>query len=148
MAKSLRSLRLDPSTTSRCMLVDPVTREPISDEDGGLFIEVRSPWSQEADKHRFEVQDRARKLGRELNAKEQRDNYDAYLAKLTVGWNLPDDDGAPKPCNFASAREVYSDAGLYWIKEQVSEFINDRGNFRNPGSTTSEPGPDTSLTSA
>lgn len=49
------------------------------------------------------------------------------LAKVTTGWDGLTEDGAPLPFSEDNAKKLYRIAPA--LREQVTEFVNDRGNF-------------------
>jgi hypothetical protein len=60
-----------------------------------------------------------------------------FLAELTTGWLIvtPDGDVIEDACTPQSARELYSDNGWLWLRDQVEAGLGDRANFtRKPTS--------------
>jgi len=51
------------------------------------------------------------------------------LVLLTAGWTLDGIDGKPVEFTEEAARELYSDAGMAWLREQGEDFVRDRSNF-------------------
>ena len=51
------------------------------------------------------------------------------LVVLTVGWTLDGIDGNPVEFSKEAARELYSDAGMAWLRDQAEEFVKERANF-------------------
>ena len=49
------------------------------------------------------------------------------LAKVTVSWDGLTEDGQPLPCTEENAKRLYRSSLA--VREQVAEFVNDRGNF-------------------
>lgn len=73
---------------------------------------------------------------------EQQANDIELLVTLTRDWrNVPDEDGAPLPCDAALARELYEGNPL--VVDQALQFLNDRPRFFGVSSTTSAPSSNT-----
>jgi len=51
------------------------------------------------------------------------------LVLLTIGWTLDGIDGNPVEFTKEAARDLYADAGMAWLREQVESFVQDRSNF-------------------
>jgi hypothetical protein len=58
------------------------------------------------------------------------------LAACTAGWeNVPmgwvngTDDETPAPFSKENAEKLYDNEGVFWVRDQVNEFIDERANF-------------------
>lgn len=118
---------------SRMTIHHPATGLPLRDADGNpAWIDLLSMDSKAAQQIQRAAQNRrlerrVRKLTAEDLAAEETD----LLAALTAKWRLLTLDGAAieVECNAPNAAELYSLPELAWLREQVSGFVADRGNF-------------------
>lgn len=134
-------LALDVDKPGRLMLVNPVTRQPLRDGAGNeAWIDLYSSDSAAArtcmraqSRRRLNVRGRVRLTPEELEA----DSVE-LLAALTVDWRLLSLDGEhlDVPCTPENARELYAEAAVAWIREQVDEFVGDRSNFSKASSAS------------
>lgn len=112
-------------------LLHPVTGELIRDEDDGLMrIELVGKDSKEFRKAQRAI------TSRRLKSRSKANRIDAdaleheavdMLVACTKGWEGFADEGELLEFNPANVRKVYTKYA--WIKEQVDEFVDDRGNF-------------------
>lgn len=135
------TLALAVEKPSRMPILDPVTKLPLKDAETGeeAYIDLLSWDSPVAAQHRIERADRMRRLGRDLNAAEAEDDLRELLAKLTTGWLLVGLDGRriPADCTFANAVALYGMHETRWIRLQVVDHLNNAGNWRPAGSSSS-----------
>lgn len=127
-------LELEIEKPYRLTLVHPVTRQPLRDEEGKeAYIDHYSSDSEIARKHqraiarrRLAMRGRAKITPEELEA----EATDLFVA-LTAGWYLVDLRGKKIDVPFSqeSARRLYSNSAVGWIREQVDESTADRANF-------------------
>lgn len=118
---------------SRMTIHHPGTGLPLRDADGlPAWIDLLSMDSKAAQQIQRAAQNRRlerriRKLTAEDLAAEEID----LLAALTSKWRLLTLDGAAidVECSAANAAELYALPELAWLREQVSGFVADRGNF-------------------
>ena len=68
---------------------------------------------------------KAPKLVHEQNKQRALDD----LVLLTIGWTLDGIDGNPVEFSKEAARDLYSDTGMAWLREQAEAFVQDRSNF-------------------
>lgn len=134
-------LELPVDAPIRLVLVHPATRQPLRDEAGKeAFIEHHSGDSEVARKHQRAVQRRRLAMrGRmKITPEELEAEGIELLAGLTTGWHLVSLDGKAidVPFTIDAARELYGNAAVAWIREQVDESASDRGNL-SPASSTS-----------
>lgn len=127
-------MALEVDKPSRMVIVHPVSRQPLRDADGKeAFIELYSGDSDVAKKHHRAVQRRrlAMKGRGKITPEELEAEHVEFLGALTCGWYLVDLSGAPISVPFSpeNARDLYAEAALSWVREQVDEFTGDRGNF-------------------
>lgn len=133
------ALALEVDKPSRMIVVHPVSRQPLRDKDGNeAHIELFSGDSEHARKHQRTVTRRRLAMrGRgKLSAEELEAEAIELLAALTTGWVLLDFDGNAIDVAYSqdNARELYGDPGMSWLREQVDEFVADRGNFSKASS--------------
>lgn len=133
-------LGLSTDTPSKMILVHPVTRQPLRDEDGNEgYIDLYSSDSDVARKYDREVT--RRRLNQRGQIRLSPEELEAEgldkLAALTAGWNLVALNGKKLdvPCNTQNARELYSIPSMTWIRDQVNEFAVDRANFAKASSS-------------
>jgi len=116
-----------------CLLVDEVRRMPVLHPASkrplpGAWIDLRSNDSSAA--RAFDNQlteDRLKNPDSRRTAADIEGLSADRLAVLTVGWNLVTLSGARLdiPFNMAAARELYAEAGMSWLREQVVKFVFD-----------------------
>jgi hypothetical protein len=51
------------------------------------------------------------------------------LVALTVDWNLKGEGESALPCDDETKREIYTDRRVAWIRDQATDFVEDRANF-------------------
>ncbi len=135
------ALALEVDKPGRMVVVHPVSRQPLRDAEGNeAYIDLYSGDSEAARKHQRAVQRRRlnmRGRGKVTPEELEGDGVD-LLSALTVGWYLLDFAGGKidVPFNADNARELYSTPALSWIREQVDEYVADRGNFSKASPTT------------
>lgn len=127
-------MALEVDKPERMTIVHPGTRQPLRDEKGNeAFIDLHSGDSDVARKHGRAVANRRLGMrGRvKLTAQELEADAAELLSALTAGWLLLDLTGQPIEVEFSreNARELFTEPGLAWLREQVDEFVADRGNF-------------------
>lgn len=140
MTNPFAGMALAVDRPSRLALLHPVTKLPLRDAEGGeAWIELLSWDSAASEAHRIERDDRARRLGRDLTAEEANQDMAAHLAALTTGWRLLTLAGAALdvPCSPEAARALYGDRVLKWVRVQVLEHLNNRGNWHAASATAS-----------
>lgn len=128
------ALALEVDKPGRMTIVHPVSRQPLRDAEGKeAFVDLYSNDSEPARKHQRAVQRRRLAMrGRgKLTPEELEAEQVELLAALTAEWYLVDLAGRPIDVPFSqeNARELYGDAAVSWLREQVDEFAGDRGNF-------------------
>jgi hypothetical protein len=127
-------LELSVEKPFRLVLVHPVTRQPLRDVAGNeAYIEHFSGDSEIARKHQRSVT--RRRLAMRGRAKLTPEEIEAeaieLLAALSTGWNLLDLSGGKIDVPFTqeNARDLYGNAAVGWLREQLEESASDRGNF-------------------
>jgi hypothetical protein len=138
------SLLLDVDKPGRMAIRHPATGEPMTNSAlEAAYVDVYSSDSEIARKHqraigqrRFEEAQRRRKRGAKYEEFEEA-NID-FLVALTAGWRLVGLDGGDLdvPFNKDAARELYSEPGMTWLRDQVEEFAGDRANFSKASPTS------------
>lgn len=134
------ALAIEVEKPSRMVLVHPVSRQPVRDKEGKeAFINLYSADSEMARKHQRAVTRRQLAMrGRAKNTPEELEaNAVGLLAALTApDWYLVDFNGDPidVPYSPENARELYTEPAVSWIREQVDEYVGDRGNFSKASS--------------
>jgi len=133
MTEKTEALSLDSlssADTSVFMpLVHPKTGEVILTPDGGeMGITL---YGKDSDIYRKAQRDITnRRLSKKTNATLTAERLEAeaneVLARCTTKWNIVYE-GEAIECNFSNAKKVYT--SLPWVKEQVDEFVAERGNF-------------------
>ncbi len=131
---NLDALAIDVNQTVKVSILNPKTRQPIRDADGNeAYIELVSLDSPEvvavrkaATNKRLKARGRATMTADEMEA----ELAETFVA-ATKSWNLIALDGTPLKVdlNVATARVVYTDPRFSWIREQVSEALDDRATF-------------------
>jgi hypothetical protein len=133
MSSKFAALEIDIDKPSRMTLLDR-DRQPYRNGDGHVaWIDLYSGDSEIARKHRRAVtRKRLAMRGRGKVAPEELEAEDnELLAALTAGWDLVITD---VPFTQENARDLYSNARVPHIREQVEEFVFDRGNFSKASS--------------
>lgn len=131
---SLDALAVDVSNAVPVILLHPKTRQPLRDANGKeAFISVVSLDSPEVQKvQKAALNKRLKMRGRvTMTADELEAERAEALVAATKDWYLIGLDGTPLnvPLNDTAARTVYTDLRFSWIKEQVSEALDDRATF-------------------
>lgn len=135
------SMSLPTEKPERMTILHPTTRQPLRTKDGAeAYIDIYSADSEIKRKHdRAVTQRRLSVRGRmKLTVAELEAEGLELLALLTAGWRLVSLAGEliDVPLTVENARELYADAGMSWLREQVDEFASDRANFSKASSTT------------
>lgn len=141
MSSKFSGLALAVDKPQRMTILHPVTRAPLKDAEGQeAWVEAFSGDSGPArDWRRALVQRRlATRNRRQPNAEEIETDTVDLLVGVTQGWRLLDLEGNPIEIAYSkeAARELYADPALAWLREQVDEFVADRGNFSKASSTS------------
>lgn len=139
MSSKFAGMTLEVEKPSRMTIVHPVSRQPLRDASGvEAFIELYSGDSEVARKHHRAVQRRrlAMKGRGKISPEELEAEQVEFLCALTTGWHLLALDGSAMEVGFSAenARDLYAEPALSWLREQVDEFIGDRGNFSKASS--------------
>lgn len=131
---SLDALAVNVSNAVKITILHPKTRQPLRDTAGNeAYIEVVSVDSPEvmavqkaAINKRLKMRGRATVTADEMEAERAE-----TLVAATKGWYLVSLDGTPLnvALDTATARTVYTDPRFAWIREQVSEALDDRATF-------------------
>lgn len=112
-------------------LVHPTTYQPLD-----IRIKLLGTDSKVWRKHEREVQNKRLQRFQKRGAKARLTMEEAEaealdgLAKVTQEWQGMKESGKDVPCTRENARRIYQD--YPWIREQVDEFVGDRGNFLPP----------------
>lgn len=136
------SLALDTDKPTKMTLNHPKTNSPLVDAQGQMaFILLYGMDSEAAQKAKKDATTRnlRRRNRSTLTADELEANNVEFLVALTAGWHLvnPAGEAVDHPFSAANARQLYANPKMSWIREQVDEFVGDRGNFLNTSSQTS-----------
>lgn len=132
------ALALAVDEPARMVIIDPVSGRPMLAADGREgYIDVYSSDSEIARKHyrktgQSRLDEMARRKKRASVSIETFEQNDLdLLTKLTAGWLLVAPDGTiiDVPFSPENARELYSDPGMAWLRDQVDEFAAERSNF-------------------
>jgi len=112
-------------------LLHPVTGQVIrDDDDNAMRVRLVGKDSKEYRKAQRAITERR------LKSRSRANRFDAdgieqeatdLLVACTVGWEGFAEDGKDLEFNKANIRKVYTN--YPWIREQVDEFVDDRGNF-------------------
>jgi hypothetical protein len=135
-----------PEAPARMTLLNPANGDAIVHEDTGeeAWIELHPAQSAvgRAIDRRIIDKNLRRRVQR-LSMKDLDANVVDKLAHLTQAWSLAYPNGKPIDlvCNPDNAAFVYD--GVPWMREQVSNFVNDLGNFLTTPSTNSSTSPST-----
>ncbi len=144
------ALEMAVERPARLTIVDPVSRQPLRDKTTGTeaYIDLYSADSAVAVKHQRAVQRRRLAMRGRMKIQPEELEADAIelLAALTAGWKLVSFDGSDLGVEFSqeNARELYASPGMAWLRDQVDEFVADRGNFSKGSSAGSLNTPNTS----
>lgn len=138
MNSKFASLGLEVDKPARMILVHPTNRQPLRDAKGkDAYIELYSSDSDIARRHQQAIQRRRlAQRGRTIRITPEELEAEAveFLASLTAAWHLVGlrGDHIDVPFSVENARELYAAAPLAWLREQVDEYVADRGNFNAP----------------
>lgn len=140
MSGKFAALELSVDNPSRMTIVHPTTRQPLRDAEGKpAYIELYSADSEIRRKHdRAVARRRLAMRGRgKITPEELEAEAVELLAALTTGWHLLDLAGDVVDVAFTpeNARELYAATKMTWLREQVDEYVGDRGNFSGASST-------------
>ncbi len=119
----------------RCIILHPTNGEPIYDKDGQpMFVALFSHDSPRARDYNRETLNRrlARRNKSNLSAEELEAETVGLLVALVADWhlvNVTTREPITMPCNPANARTLFNEPALQWLREQVSEFVQERRNF-------------------
>lgn len=133
---------------ARMTILHPIANEPMADTAGGpAYIDLYSADSDRARSYNRKVSQRRLDMrGRAVitAASLESENY-GLLAELTAGWHLVGLDGEKMDLPFTTqnARDLYTDAGMSWLREQIDAFAGARGNFLKPSANGSSTSPST-----
>lgn len=127
-------LAVQADKPARMIIRHPGTGQPLRAKAGDeeAWIELLSADSEAALRFQRAARDRRLSGGaRRMKAADLDAEGAELLAALTVDWRLVTLDGSPieVPCGAANAVELYSMPELAWLREQVDQFVSDRGNF-------------------
>jgi hypothetical protein len=141
MSTKFAALGMAVETPSRMVILHPVTRRPLCNAETGAeaWIELLSEASAPGRAHDRDRTDRMLKMkGRKLSPEEIETDMVDKLAAVTKAWSLFSLDGIPLEidCTAAEARALYAMPEARWLRDQVSEFATDVGNFRPAASTS------------
>lgn len=142
MPGAFDDLKLPADRSARFYPLHPGTRRRIFPAEGAegaeggeggeaCWIELRGWHSAAGTEHRHKREERLRRIGRDLTPAEADGDMADMLAALTVAWRLvaPTGRALDVPCNFDTARELWADPDMLWLKGQALGFINNEGNF-------------------
>lgn len=127
-------------TPDRMTIINPITGEPLVRSDTGeeCWIQTYAAQSKRGSEIDRELTNKAmRKRIQRMTGKDVDENVIAKLGMLTTGWSLALLNGEPLDveCTPENATELYTD--IRWLRDQVSAFVNDLGNFQPTVSGTS-----------
>jgi hypothetical protein len=133
-------LELEVETPFRLVLVHPITRQPMRDEQGNpAYIDHYSSDSEIARKHQRNIQRRRLAMRGRMKITPEELEAEAVdiLAALTVDWHLVDLKGQviDTKCTQENARKLYASPAVSWLREQLDESTADRANFSKGSST-------------
>ncbi len=128
------ALSLDVEKPGRMIVVHPITRQPLRDDEGReAYIDLYSGDSEQARRHQRSIARRRMAMrGRgKLTPEEVEAEATEFLCAVTTGWYLLDLDGHPLGVEFSveNARELYGLSAIAWLRDQVDEYVGDRANF-------------------
>lgn len=131
---SLDALAIDVNSAVKVPIVDPKTRQVLRAADGTeayiSIVSVDSPEVQRVQKSTLNK--RLKQRGRLTMTADELDAERAeVLVAATKDWFLVSRDGTALnvPYSEATARALYTDSRFTWIREQVSEALDDRATF-------------------
>jgi hypothetical protein len=137
-----------PEAPARLFLRNPYDGEPIvrNDTNEECWIELHpaaSRFGREVDRRLMDENLRRRNQG-PLKGVEIQNGIIKKLAMLTNAWSLAQLDGTPvdEPCTFDNCVFYYTQ--VEWLRDLVSNFVSDLGNFRPTPLPTSLTTPNTS----
>jgi hypothetical protein len=118
---------------ARMIVMSPWEPEPIVRKDTGeeCWIDLHPSQSTIGRAIDRRLLDKTlRRRTQRAGAKDIEQNVIEKLAHLTKAWSLAMPDGTPidEPCTPENALALYTD--VQWLRDQVSNFVNDLGNFR------------------
>ncbi len=124
----------------RMTVIHPVTNDPLTLNSTGeeCWIEAYPSQSKRGSEIDRELTTKVlRKRVQRMSAKDIDENVVAKLGMLTTGWKLALLNGEPLDveCTPENATELYTD--VRWLRDQISTFVNDLGNFQPTPSGTS-----------
>jgi hypothetical protein len=142
-------LGLATDVASRMPIMHPITGQPLRHADTGAeaFIELLSSDSAVARRvDRATSDKRLRSRARRLTAEELEGDRMEKLAKLTRGWSLVRLDGGALDVPFSegTARELYAEPSMAWLRDQAQAWVDDLGNYAGSQSSNSSTSPATS----
>lgn len=142
-------LGLATDVASRMIIMHPVTGQPLRNLATGqeAYLELLSRDSTAARRADRAITDKQlRSRARRLTAEELEGDRIEKLAKLTKGWSLATLDGAALdvPFSEATARELYAEPTMAWLRDQAQTWSDDLGNYAAAPSTSSSTSPATS----
>jgi hypothetical protein len=134
-------LELEVEMPFRLVLVHPITRQPMRDEQGNpAYIDHYSSDSEIARRHQRNIQRRRLAMRGRMKITPEELEAEAVdiLAALTVDWYLVDLKGQVinTKCTPENARKLYASPAVSWLREQLDESTADRANFSKGSSTT------------
>ena len=117
----------------RMTVINPVTNDPLvrADTNEECWIEAYPAQSRRGSEIDRELTTKVlRKRVQRMSAKDIDDNVIQKLGMLTTGWSLALLNGEPLgvECTPENAVELYTD--VRWLRDQVSAWVNDLGNFQ------------------
>lgn len=121
------TLELNVDQPQKLVLRHPITRIPLD-----AWVSVYSMESPIAHAfHREIIDRRLRDRVFSANAETVEAETIELLAKLTADWSLVGLDGRKidVPCNYENAKALYGNPRLFWIRNQVNDFVSSLGNF-------------------
>jgi hypothetical protein len=131
---------------ARMTILHPVTLRPLVNSMTGeeAYIDLLPAQSQVGTAADRDTQDSYLRLRRRVTAEDTEKATTLKLGKLTVGWSLALLNGAPLdiPCTPDNAMDLYGE--IRWMRDQVSSFVTDLGNFPSNTSAISADTPNTS----
>jgi hypothetical protein len=133
-----------PEAPARMTVISPWDPDPIVRNDTGeeCWIELYPSLSEVGRQVDRKLLDKnLRRRAQRMSARDIEANVVEKLAGLTKAWSLAMPDGTPidEPCTAENAIAIYTD--VQWLRDQVSTFVNDLGNFRPTPSQTSSTTP-------
>ena len=134
----LYDLKVDTSRYATLELVHPATGVALTHEGHPVVLHVQSPHASAMRELSRRVQNArlkaARRTGRiQLTAEELEQEMIDRLALAIVGWENLHAHGSPLPYSPQAAVQLMTD--FAWMRDQVSAFLDDEGNFLSPTTT-------------